>query len=156
MHWKSAYFWEHRFWVDFGRVLDWFLEWKILDFHILWNVFSIKIDIKLKLRETSEKSKEPEARPSLPGGRPLWTKLLRDEGLATFYWKTSAPPRREANFGVLAQTPGLRASLYNIFQHAYGLKAGGFLWPPRSQQGPRPLNLCRLAPAEAAATTKNS
>ena len=49
------------------------------------NFFSIKIHVKLKLRTTSEKSKEPEARLSLPGSRPLKVRTLHGCVLATFY-----------------------------------------------------------------------
>ena len=45
---------EHRFGIDFGRVLEWFLEAKILDFRTFWNFFPIKIHVKLKLRKKIE------------------------------------------------------------------------------------------------------
>ena len=58
MHRKSAYFWEHRFCVDFERVWGWLSETKILDFRTSGDVFSIQIDVKLKLGKKAKKSQE--------------------------------------------------------------------------------------------------
>ena len=42
--------------MDFGRVLEWFWEAKIFNFRIFWDIFSIQIDIKLKLAKKCEKN----------------------------------------------------------------------------------------------------
>ena len=81
---KCAYFGEYRFGVDLGRVLEWFSEAQILDFHGFWAFFSIKIDIKLKLRKIAKKAGNLEPGPWLPGGRPLGQNP-QDGVLAPFY-----------------------------------------------------------------------
>ena len=47
---------EHRFWKDFGRVLEGFWEAKILDFRIFFTIFSTQIlECKLEGQKIEKK-----------------------------------------------------------------------------------------------------
>ena len=85
MHRKSAYFWEHRFCVDFERVWGWLSETKILDFRTSGDVFSIQIDVKLKLGKKAKKRQG------------VWTRLEAPRNLT--------PSQGTLPVGVLATFP---------------------------------------------------